>query len=195
MRSTKQLSVTLPNEIAREVAARVASGEYASESEVIGEGLRALSARQNADDHWLRAEVASVYHWMKRDPARGRSTADVKTTLAQARQPACASQMKRSGDGAFSPEAESQIVGIYEYLADHASPAIAEACAKGIVERCEQPGDMPLVGMAREDVRPGLRTVFFRKRVVIACAITSRAVTILGLFCGGQYDESLLREE
>ena len=48
MRSTKQLSVTLPNEMAREVAAKVASGEYASESEVIREGLRALSAREKA---------------------------------------------------------------------------------------------------------------------------------------------------
>jgi toxin ParE1/3/4 len=103
--------------------------------------------------------------------------------------------MKRPRDVAFSPEAESQIVGIYEYLADHASPAIAEAYANGIVERCEQLGDMPLVGIAREDIRPGLRTVFFRKRVVIAFAITSRVVTILGLFYGGQDYESLLREE
>ena len=84
MRSTKQLSVTLPNEMAREVAAKVASGEYASESEVIREGLRALSAREKAVDHWLRGEVANVYDWMKRDPSRGRSATDVKTTIAQA---------------------------------------------------------------------------------------------------------------
>jgi plasmid stabilization system protein ParE len=54
---------------------------------------------------------------------------------------------------------------------------------------------MPLVGIAREDIRPGLRTAFFRKRIVIAYAITSKTVTILGVFYGGQDYESLLREE
>ena len=78
--------------------------------------------------------------------------------------------MKRPKDVVFSPEAESQIVGIDEYLADHASPASAEAYANAVVERCEQLGDMPLIGIARGDIRPGLRTAFFRKRVVIAYA-------------------------
>lgn len=35
MRSTKQLSITLPHEMAEMVSTRVESGEYASESEVI----------------------------------------------------------------------------------------------------------------------------------------------------------------
>jgi plasmid stabilization system protein ParE len=103
--------------------------------------------------------------------------------------------MKRPKDVVFSPEAEAQIVAIHEYLADHGSSAIAEAYANAIVERCEQLGDMPLVGIAREDIRPGLRTAFFRKRIVIAYAITSKTVTILGVFYGGQDYESLLREE
>jgi antitoxin ParD1/3/4 len=45
MRSTRQFSVTLPNEMADMVRSKVASGEYASESEVIRDGLRALQAR------------------------------------------------------------------------------------------------------------------------------------------------------
>jgi len=45
MRSTRQFSVTLPNEMADMVRGKVASGEYASESEVIRDGLRALQAR------------------------------------------------------------------------------------------------------------------------------------------------------
>ena len=35
MRSTQQFSVTLPTELARLIEAKVSSGEYASESEVI----------------------------------------------------------------------------------------------------------------------------------------------------------------
>ena len=48
MRSTQQFSVTLPNEMAQMVKSKVSSGEYASESEVIRDGLRALQARDKA---------------------------------------------------------------------------------------------------------------------------------------------------
>lgn len=82
MRSTKQLSVTLPNEMAADVRAKVASGEYASESEVIRDGLRALQARDRAVEHWLRQEVLPAYDAMKADPSRGRSVADVRAALA-----------------------------------------------------------------------------------------------------------------
>ena len=81
MRSTQQLSVTLPIEMAAQVKARVASGEYASESEVIRDGLRALQAREKAIDTWLREDIAPVYDAMKADPRRARSIADVKAAL------------------------------------------------------------------------------------------------------------------
>jgi antitoxin ParD1/3/4 len=71
MRSTQQFSVTLPNEMAVKVRNKVASGEYASESEVIREGLRALQARDKALDQWLRNEVAPAYKALKADPSRG----------------------------------------------------------------------------------------------------------------------------
>jgi putative addiction module CopG family antidote len=83
MRSTQQFSVTLPNEMAADVRAKVASGEYASESEVIRDGLRALHARDKAVEHWLRNEVVSTYQAMKVDPSRGSSLADVRTALAE----------------------------------------------------------------------------------------------------------------
>jgi len=42
MRSTQQLSITLPNEMADLIRAKVATGEYATESDVIRDGLRTL---------------------------------------------------------------------------------------------------------------------------------------------------------
>lgn len=57
MRSTQQFSVTLPNEMAARVRAKVASGEYASKSEVIRDGLRTLQARERAIESWLRNEA------------------------------------------------------------------------------------------------------------------------------------------
>jgi len=82
MRSTQQFSVTLPNEMAAQVRARVASGEYASESEVIRDGLRALQARDRAIDNWLRNEALLSYDAYKADPQRGLSLDDVKAGLA-----------------------------------------------------------------------------------------------------------------
>jgi Arc/MetJ-type ribon-helix-helix transcriptional regulator len=40
MRNTQPISVTLPHDMAAMVKAKVTSGEYASESEVIRDGLR-----------------------------------------------------------------------------------------------------------------------------------------------------------
>lgn len=85
MRSTQQISVTIPKEMAAQIKARVASGEYASESEVIRDGLRALQAREKAVDDWLRSDIAPVYDAMKADPSRGRSLDDVRKTLAAER--------------------------------------------------------------------------------------------------------------
>lgn len=81
MRLTQQFSVTLPNEMAAEVRAKVASGEYASESEVIRDGLRALQARDKAVDHWLRNEVVPAYNALKADPSRGSSLEETRTAL------------------------------------------------------------------------------------------------------------------
>ena len=82
MRSTQQFSVTLPVEMAAQVKARVASGEYASESEVIRDGLRALKARELAEESWLREDIAPIYDAMQADPARARSIKAVKSELA-----------------------------------------------------------------------------------------------------------------
>ena len=66
MRSTQSLSVTLPHEMAQMVKDKVASGAYASESEVIREGLRALQARDAAIERWLNEAVVPVFDRMAR---------------------------------------------------------------------------------------------------------------------------------
>jgi antitoxin ParD1/3/4 len=81
MRSTQQFSVTLPNEMAADVRAKVASGEYASESEVIRDGLRALQARDKAVEHWLRNEIVPAYTALKGDPSRGTALEGVRGAL------------------------------------------------------------------------------------------------------------------
>jgi antitoxin ParD1/3/4 len=82
MRSTQQLSITLPNEMAELVRAKVATGEYATESEVIRDGLRTLLARDRAVEAWLREQVAPAYDAMKADPSRAVSVDEVRARLS-----------------------------------------------------------------------------------------------------------------
>ncbi|MCS4242368.1 putative addiction module CopG family antidote [Rhizobium sp. BIGb0125] len=87
MRTTQSLSITLPIEMAEMVKAKVASGEYATESEVIRDGLRTLAARDAAVERWLRDEVAPAYDAHKTDPTRAVSLnegmANVRARIAK----------------------------------------------------------------------------------------------------------------
>ena len=82
MRTTQQFSITLPHEMAEAVKSKVAAGEYASESEVIRDGLRALLARDRAVEKWLQERIGPVYDALKADPTRAVSIDDVRTRLA-----------------------------------------------------------------------------------------------------------------
>ncbi|MGE4451617.1 ribbon-helix-helix domain-containing protein [Castellaniella sp.] len=82
MRTTQQLSITLPNEMADVVKSKVRTGEYASESEVIRDGLRALLARDRAVESWLQHQVAPAYDALKADPSRAVTPEQVRTRLA-----------------------------------------------------------------------------------------------------------------
>jgi antitoxin ParD1/3/4 len=84
LRSTAQFSITLTHEMAEMVRAKVDSGEYASESEVIRDGLRVLKAREQAVQSWLINQVAQAYDAMKADPSRALSTKKVRNSLAAA---------------------------------------------------------------------------------------------------------------
>jgi putative addiction module CopG family antidote len=82
MRTTQQMSITLPNELAAVVREKVASGKYASESEVIRDGLRVLMARDRAVERWLREKVGPAYDALKADPSRAVTAAQVRARLA-----------------------------------------------------------------------------------------------------------------
>jgi putative addiction module CopG family antidote len=83
MRSTQQFSITLPLQMADVVKAKVAAGEYATESEVIRDGLRALLARDRALESWLVGQVAPAYDALKADPSRALSADQVRARLAE----------------------------------------------------------------------------------------------------------------
>lgn len=85
MRTTRQMSITLPNDMADAIRERVEAGGYASESEVIRDGIRSLLARDAAIERWLREDVAAAAQTLDNDPGAARTITDVRARLAQLR--------------------------------------------------------------------------------------------------------------
>jgi antitoxin ParD1/3/4 len=84
MRTTQSLSITLPHEMAQMVKAKVSSGEYATESEVIRDGLRTLAARDAAVEKWLLDQVVPTYDRVMADPIANTISAEDAHTRLQA---------------------------------------------------------------------------------------------------------------
>src|SRR6218665_1980692 len=82
MRTTQQLSITLPNDMSDMIKAKVRTGEYASESEVIRDGLRTLLERDRAVESWLHQQVGPAYDALKADPSRAVTGDQVRGRLA-----------------------------------------------------------------------------------------------------------------
>ena len=86
----------------------------------------------------------------------------------------------------FTPEARDQLLSIYRYIAAEVSADRASAFVTAIVDYCESFRTFPKRGTRRDDLRPGLRTVGFRRRVTIAFTVEEQTVAIIGVFYGGQ---------
>lgn len=77
MAKVSKRTISLPTEQAAYIDAKVGSGAYASRSEVIRAGLRALQERDAAVERWLRDDVASAYDATKANPDRKLSARSV----------------------------------------------------------------------------------------------------------------------
>lgn len=77
MAHAEKRTFSLPAEHVAFIDQQVASGSYASASEVVRAGLRALQERDAAVERWLREEVAPVYDAMQADPGRAQSMDEV----------------------------------------------------------------------------------------------------------------------
>lgn len=84
MKTDQHFTITLPGDMADAVRTRVASGEFADESEVVAAGLRELFARRKSFETWVRTEVGSAYDRLKADPHRAEPASAVRARLAAA---------------------------------------------------------------------------------------------------------------
>lgn len=81
MRTTQQFSITLPIEMAAMIEAKISSGAYASVSEVLRDGLRALMERDALLERWLRTEVVAAYDHHKANPESAISAEELMRRL------------------------------------------------------------------------------------------------------------------
>lgn len=82
MPGIEKRTVSLPAAQASYIDGLVESGTYASASEVVRAGLRALQERDVAVERWLREEVVPTYDAMQKDPGRGIPADQVTDALA-----------------------------------------------------------------------------------------------------------------
>lgn len=71
MRTTQQFSITLPLDMAEVVESKLKSGNYASVSEVMRDGVRALMDRDAAVERWLHEQVVAGHQEYLADPSKG----------------------------------------------------------------------------------------------------------------------------
>jgi plasmid stabilization system protein ParE len=98
----------------------------------------------------------------------------------------------------YTPEAQQHLDDLDRWIADSASPDVAQRFITAVFDHIESIADFPQAGRPREDVRAGVRTTTFRKRTLVAYEVadsgTEVVVNILGVFHGGPDWETALRE-
>lgn len=96
----------------------------------------------------------------------------------------------------FSAAAEADLYAIYDYIAERAGAQIALRFIESIEHYCLGFADTPERGTRRDDLRPGLRTVGFRRRATILFAVdrAARQVVIHGIYYAGRSLEGMEEE-
>jgi toxin ParE1/3/4 len=92
----------------------------------------------------------------------------------------------------FRPQAEADLVGLYEYIAERAGYRIAGSYIDRIEEACMALATFPKRGKRRDDILPGLRTIGFERRVTIAFRVLKTQVEIVTIaYAGRNFEDDL----
>ena len=90
----------------------------------------------------------------------------------------------------FTRRAQADLHGLFDYLADRFSFTNAQRYVEQIEKTCSSLCTMPNRGTERSDLRPGLRSMGFRRRITIAFRIKGDSVSILRILYGGRSTET-----
>jgi toxin ParE1/3/4 len=92
----------------------------------------------------------------------------------------------------FSKRSKAQLTSLFRYIAKASSPRIASSYTQEITLACLNLATFPERGTERPEIRPGVRSIGFRRRVTITFRVRKNDVLILGIFYGGQNFEKHL---
>ena len=95
----------------------------------------------------------------------------------------------------FTPEARDQLDALHAYISAAADTGIASRFVDGIIDHIATLRDLPKRGTPRDDLRMGLRTLAWRRPVIIAFVVEDADVVIIGIFYGGRDFETLLKDD
>jgi toxin ParE1/3/4 len=94
----------------------------------------------------------------------------------------------------FAPEALTDLFELYDYIAADSGAERARNYTDRIVAACRNLMTFPERGTPRDDLRPGLRTTTYRRRVTIAFHIAAAQVVVDRFFYGGRNLPALFDE-
>lgn len=94
----------------------------------------------------------------------------------------------------LSPEAEIDLLVLYDWIAENASPVTALGYIERLTNYVRGFDCASERGTLRNDIREGLRTIGFERRVTIAFIVTESQVIVLGFYYGGQNWQDTLSE-
>lgn len=94
----------------------------------------------------------------------------------------------------FVPAATRDLKQLYDFIAASAGDRIARDFVERLHRYCLQLDMFPQRGTLRNDIRPGLRILGYRRQATIAFTVHEDAVMILRVFGRGRDFETGLRE-
>jgi toxin ParE1/3/4 len=86
----------------------------------------------------------------------------------------------------FRPRARADFDKIFDWIAERGGVEVARAYSSRIERFCFVLTPFPQRGTARNDVRPGLRTIGFERRATIAFTVKGEDVIILRILYAGR---------
>lgn len=88
----------------------------------------------------------------------------------------------------FDAAARRDLANIFEYISGRAGPVVAERFTAKLYQYCAGLALTPERGTKRDEIRPRLRTIGYRRRATITFRVdhATETVVILGVYYGGR---------
>lgn len=95
----------------------------------------------------------------------------------------------------FAPRVWQQLDQLRAYVTEHSAADMADRLVSDIIDRCLTLSAFTQRGTPRDDIRPGLRSIPFRRRATIGYVIEGDDVVVVTVAYAGQDLAGLLQSD